>query len=396
MYKTQTYKIYNSEKLIKKYDKHISVCRMVYNLTKEIDDLYFKAQKKITCFDLIKQLPELKEEFKFVKEVDSTVLQATVERYFKTKDKFFADFKSGKIDKSKAKYIAKQTKNGQPINNKKLFNIGKPKWAKKDDYQTLNYKLGIRPKANGFYVPKFGYLKVFNFKQYQGEKLKTFSITKKADGLYLNVQIEVENTKFISKNENQVGIDMGIKFFYTTSDGKFKDNPKHLFKVQNKLRVAQKALSRKYVKNAKKQSNNYEKAKLKVAKIHKKVTDCRKDFLHKESTYLAKTYSTVYCENLNISGMIQSRLAKHIADVSWSTFFNLLEYKTNVVKVNPAYTSQKCNKCGHTCKENRKTQSIFECISCLHMENADLNGSKNILELGVSSVKRQRETLVCA
>lgn len=388
MYKTQTYKIYNSEKLIKKYDKHISVCRMVYNLTKEIDELYFKAQKKITCFDLIKQLPELKKEFKFVQEVDSTVLQATVERYFKTKDKFFVDFKSGKINKLKAKYVAKQSKNKQPIDDKKLFNIGKPKWAKKNEYQTLNYKLGIKPKSNGFYIPKFGYLKVFNFKQYQGEKLKTFSITKKADGLYLNVQIEVENTKFISKNENQVGIDMGIKFFYTTSDGKFKDNPKHLFKVQSKLRIAQRALSKKYVKNAKKQSNNYEKAKLKIAKIHKKVTDCRKDFLHKESTYLAKTYSVIYREDLNISGMIQSKLSKHIADVSWSTFFNLLEYKTNVVKVNPAYTSQKCNKCGHICKENRKTQSIFECISCFHVENADKNASLNILELGASSMKR--------
>ena len=167
-----------------------------------------------------------------------------------------------------------------------------------------------------------------------------------------------------------------------------KSNIDLAIELQNKLRIAQRALSRKYIKDSKKQSNNYEKAKIKVAKIHKKVTDCRKDFLHKESTYLAKTYSIVYREDLNISGMIQSKLAKHIADVSWGTFFNLLEYKTNVVKVNPAYTSQKCSKCGHTCKENRKTQSIFECVSCFYVENADKNASLNILELGVSSMKR--------
>lgn len=393
MIKTQTYKIYNSEKLIKKYDKHISICRMIYNLTKEVDELNFKAQKKITCFDLQKQLTDLKKEFDFIKEVDSSVLQNVIERYFKTKDKFFADFKSGKISKLKNKYITKQNKNNQSINNKKLFNIGKPKWAKKDEYQTLNYKSGVKPKSNGFYIPKFGYLKVFNFKQYQGETLKTFSITKKADGLYLNVQIEVDYIKPTINNENQVGIDVGIKYFYVTSDGEFRNNPKHLFKLQNRLRIAQRSLNRKYVKNSKIQSNNYKKAKIKIAKIHKKITDCRKDFLHKESTYLANTYSLIFCENLNVSAIVQSKLSKHISDVSWSTFFNLLEYKSNLVKVNPAYTSQKCNKCGHIAKENRKTQSIFECTACFHTDNSDANGSKNILELGVSSMKRKREAL---
>ena len=393
MVKTQTYKLYNSKKLIKKYDKHVSLCRMVYNLSKQIDEMHFNAGKKISCFDLQKQLTELKKECNFLKAVDCGVLQNTIERYFKTKDKFFADRKSGKIVKLKAKYIAKQTKNGQPISNSKLFNIGKPKWAKKDEYQTLNYKVGIKVRSNGFYIPKFGYTQVFNFKQYQGEALRSFSITKKADGLYLNVHIEVENIKPILNNESQVGIDMGISYFAVTSDGEFIDNPKHLFKRQKELKVAQRALSRKYVKGAKKQSNNYEKAKKVVAKIYKKVVDCRKDFLHKQSTYLANNYSIIVREDLNITGMVQSRLSKHISDVSWSSFFNMLEYKTNVVKVNPAYTSQKCSKCGYTCKENRKSQSVFECVSCGHIGNADLNGSINILEAGTSAMKRKREAL---
>jgi putative transposase len=77
-----------------------------------------------------------------------------------------------------------------------------------------------------------------------------------------------------------------------------------------------------------------------------------------------------------------SKLAKHILDCSWGLFFELLEYKTNVIKVNPAYTSQKCSKCGHTCKENRKTQSLFECVNCGYTANADFQATLNILELG--------------
>lgn len=387
MIKTQEFKIYNNKKIVKKYDDSIAICRKVYNLSKEIHEAYYKANKNISCFDLQKQLTELKQEYSWIKTVDSTVLQNTIDRYFKSMDKFFSDYKSGKIAKLKAKYISKQAKNGNPVNTKKLNDIGKPKWAKKDKYQTLNYKSGIKVKSNGFYIPKFGLVKVFNFKYYKGDKIKTFNITKKADGLYLQIQIEVDNfNSSIKNNDSQVGIDMGIKYFITTSDGEFVYNPKHLFKALKKLRVVQRKMSRRYMKNARKQSNGYEKAKKQVALIHKQVSDCRKDFLHKISTDLAKDYSLVFHENLNIEGMVKSKLSRHISDVSWGKFFELLEYKTNVVKVNPAYTSQTCNKCGYVSKDNRKTQSIFECVSCNHLDNADVNGAKNILELGTSSV----------
>jgi putative transposase len=93
-------------------------------------------------------------------------------------------------------------------------------------------------------------------------------------------------------------------------------------------------------------------------------------------------------------------LSKHIADVSWSNFFNKLEYKSKMydktfVKINPKYTSQKCNSCGHIAKENRLNQSKFECVSCGHKDNADANASKNILAEGIR-LTRQRDTVVCA
>ena len=173
---------------------------------------------------------------------------------------------------------------------------------------------------------------------------------------------------------------MGITYFYVTSDGEFRDNPKHLFNYLKELRVENRKLSR-----MKRGGSNYKKQVKVLQRLHQKISRVRKDFLHKESRYLANNYSTVIREDLNIAKMVKvSKLAKHILDCSWGLFFELLEYKTNVVKVNPAYTSQKCSKCGHTCKENRKTQSLFECIKCNFTMNADAQACQNILQRGQS------------
>lgn len=171
---------------------------------------------------------------------------------------------------------------------------------------------------------------------------------------------------------------MGINYFFVTSDGEFVDNPKHLFKYLKQLRIENRKLAR-----MKKGSNNFKKQVKVLQLLHQKVTRVRKDFLHKQSRYLANTYSTVIRENLNIKSMVKgSKLAKHILDCSWGLFFELLEYKTNVVKVNPAYSSQTCSKCGHKEKGNRKTQSLFECLKCGYTENADFQATQNLLQWG--------------
>jgi putative transposase len=173
---------------------------------------------------------------------------------------------------------------------------------------------------------------------------------------------------------------MGINFFLTTSDGEFVENPKHLFNYLKELRVENRKLSR-----MKKGGNNWKKQVKVLQLLHQKISRVRKDFLHKQSRGLANNYSTVIREDLNISKMVKdSKLAKHILDCSWGLFFELLEYKTNIVKVNPAYSSQTCSKCKHTSKENRKTQSLFECINCGYTENADLQATFNLLQRGQS------------
>lgn len=128
-------------------------------------------------------------------------------------------------------------------------------------------------------------------------------------------------------------------------------------------------------------TDNFYKQKKIFAKLHQKVARIRKDFLHKLSSKLASTYSTIVIEDLKISEMVRDTIySKHISDVAWSMFFDLLSTKTNVVRVNPAYSSQECSKCSHTHKDNRPTQSLFECVKCGHIENADLNGANVLLK----------------
>ncbi len=367
MIKTYTYKLYNNEKYLSKYDEQISVCRYVYNLGKECREESFKKGVSINYNDLSKQLTEAKKEFNWLKKVHSQTLQASLERLELAYKKFFKEFKEGKISKLKQDYINKCLKNNTDINYHKLYNIGKPKWAKKDKYQTLVFKQNVKITEKGFKLPGFGEVKVFNKKYEFNGQIKQAKLTKKVDGLYLSIVVETENIIRENQSDSIVSLDMGVSRFLTSSDGEIIDNPKHLFNYQKKLRVEQRKLSRKD-----KKSKNFKRQAKVVAKLHKKVYDTRLDFLHKVSTKFANDYSKIIVEDLNITKMVKNtNLAKHILDCSWGKFFELLETKTEVIKINPAYSSQECSKCGHTCKENRPTQSIFSCVKCKHTANAD-------------------------
>ena len=353
MIKTYTYKIKPNKALERKFEEQMSVCRYVYNLGREVREDSYKKGVTINYFELSKQLTEAKKEFEWLRKPHSQTLQAALERLESGYKKFFADLKKG-------------------------IKTSKPKWAKKDKWKSLPFK-SIKTTFNGFKLPSFGNVKVFNFKIPKGE-LRIASIVKEADGLYLKVVVKEKDVEQIRESQSICAIDMGITYFMTTSDGEYIENPKHLSKKISEIIIQQRKLSR-----MKKGGSNYKKQVKVLQLLHQKVSRIRKDFLHKESRYLANNYSTVVREDLNISKMVKdSKLAKHILDCSWGTFFTLLEYKTNVIKINPAYTSQECSKCGHTCKENRRTQSLFECVKCNYTENADLQATFNILQRGQS------------
>jgi putative transposase len=193
------------------------------------------------------------------------------------------------------------------------------------------------------------------------------------------------------QSENQaVGIDLGISHFAVTSDGQFIPNQKLFQKYEKQLRVEERSLSRK-----KKGSVKYKKQVQRLNKLYGKIANIRKDYLHKQSTKIANKYSVICLEDLQVSKMLQNGyLSRSIGDLGWRTFRNMLVYKSNVIVVPPAYTSQTCNKCGHVARENRPTQIKFHCIDCGHRDLADRNAARNIKELGLKLYYREAQTLV--
>lgn len=345
MIKTYTYKLKPNANIEQKFNNWVGICRFVYNCSKDLKEQCYQKGVKLSKFDIQKQLTESKQEFDWLKEVHSQTLQAIVDRLDDNFKKFFKG-------------------------------AGYPKWASKKKWKSIPFK-SIKTTHNAFKLPSFGTVKVFKFKEPKGI-LKTATLIREGDGIFLKVVVEEYDSKPYSENQAVCGIDLGVKYFLTTSDGEFVDNPKHLFNHLSTLRIENRKLSR-----MKKGGSNFKKQVVRLQRLHLKVKRSRLDFLQKESTKLAIQYSSIVIEDLNIKGMSRnSKLAKHILDCGWGMFGNLLEYKTNVVRINPKFTSQKCNECGHTCKENRLTQSHFECVECGHVENADLNASKNIFQSG--------------
>ena len=341
--------------------EQLRLCRGLYNAAlQERRDAYRKAKKTVTGYDQMKYLTEIKAALPEYAGVYSQVLQDVLKRLDKAFKAFFRRVKAGQTP-------------------------GYPRFKGAGWYDSICYpQSGFSVAGDVAHFSKIGNIRLRLSRPLEG-KLKTATITRDCGEWYVSYVCEVESTP-LPATGNQVGVDVGTTYFCITSDGEFVENPRHFQRSMKALRVKQRSLSRK-----KRGSNRRKKTKAAVAKLHRKVTRQRLDFHHKTAAKLIRENDLVAHEDLNVSGMGRGNLARSIHDVGWGQFFSLLAVKAasagrQVIRVDPKYTSQRCNQCGHTCRENRVSQSRFVCQSCGHTANADLNAALNILGRACSSV----------
>jgi len=330
--------------------KHIGSSRFVYNFALETkNSTYLGSKHSLSSFDLIKRLPELKKEHVWLKEVNSQSLQQSIQNMDIAFKKFF---KGSRFPKFKAKNKGKQS-----------FSV--------PQNVILNDNLLIIPKFKEgidivLHRPTKGII-----------KSATISVT--PTGKYFASILcdtgEDVIPKAIINEATTIGIDLGIKDFAITSNEEVFENPKNLRKAQSKLKYVQ----RKYSKNKGKRT------KKRLALLHEKVVNKRKDFLHKTSTKLIRENQTIALEDLNVVGMLKNHnLAQAISDVSWSTFVSMLEYKAdwqgkNILRIGRFAPSSKCcNICGTINKELTLKDRKWTCPKCNSVLDRDVNASINI------------------
>jgi putative transposase len=352
--KTYKYKLKPTKKQEQIFASWLGTCRFVYNCSLEYKILMYKQYGiKLRKFDISNELPECKKELKWLNQVHSQSLQDVIERLDKTYQSFF---KGG----------------------------GFPKFAKKDKFKSFSFKQAVKllpttsKRIGKVHLPKIGSVNYIISRNFTG-KIKRTNITKEYNGWFITFMVEEDN-KPLPPSTNEIGIDLGITNFVTTSNGDKFFDPKPLKKYTRKLRRIQRSMSRK-----KKGSKNRKKEVKKLQKIYAKIKNIRQDFQQKLSTQLIRENQTIVVENLKVSNMLKNhKLAKSISDVGWYGFTEQLKYKAkwygrNFERVPPHNTSKTCSDCGTL--NNTLTLDIREwvCTNCGSLHDRDVNAAINIL-----------------
>lgn len=275
-----------------------------------------------------------------------------------------------------------------------------PRFKKKGQGDSFRYpdprQIKLDQANSRLFLPKLGWLRYRNSRDVLGA-VKNVTVSQSCGKWYVSIQIERDVEQPIPQG-GAVGIDMGVARFATLSDGTFYAPINSFKRHEIRLRKAQQALSRKT-----KFSNNWRKAKTRVQRIHSRIGNTRRDFLHKTSTAISQNHAMVCIEDLQVRNMSKSAagtadapgrnvraksgLNKSILDQGWFEFRRQLDYKLAwnggwLVAVPPQYTSRTCPCCGHVSADNRQTQAKFACVECGFEENADVVGAINVLRAG--------------
>jgi len=348
-------------------------CRYVFNKALALQKgRHERGEKKLGYAGLCKLLTEWRNcsETPWLKDAPTHPLQQTL----KDLERAYANFFAKRADFPRFK------RKGQSDR----FRYPDPKQIKLD-------------QANGrVFLPKLGWLRYRNSREALGE-LRNVTVSLSCGKWFVSIQTEREVEQPIP-NGGAVGIDMGVACFATLSDGTFFA-PRGSFKLhETALRKAQRAMSRKT-----KFSNNWKKAKARIQRIHARIGNARRDYLHKCSTTISQNHALVCIEDLQVRNMSKSAvgtterpgrnvraksgLNKAILDQGWFEFRRQLDYKLawnggHLIAVPPQNSSRTCPACGHVSKDNRQTQARFACVECGFEDNADLVGAINVLRAG--------------
>ncbi|MFU4579794.1 RNA-guided endonuclease InsQ/TnpB family protein [Pseudomonas aeruginosa] len=349
-------------------------CRFVFNKALALQkERYEQGEKKLAYAGLCKKLTAWRNgpETPWLKDAPVHPLQQTLKDLERAYSNFFA----------KRADLPCFKKKGQ----RDSFRYPDPKQIKLD-------------QANSrIFLPKLGWLRYRNSRDVLGE-LRNVTVSLSGGKWFVSIQTAREIEQPVPQATSSVGIDMGIARFATLSDGTFYAPLNSFKRHETALRKAQQSMSRKT-----KFSNNWKKAKTRVQKVHSRIGNARRDYLHKTTTTISQNHAMVCIEDLQVRNMsksaagtaeapgrnvrVKSGLNKAILDQGWFEFRRQLDYKLAwnggyLIAVPPQNTSRTCPCCGHVSANNRQTQARFECVECGFEENADMVGAINILRAG--------------